>query len=169
MLGVASVWSYRKGFYEFIKLSSKLNKDFAIVLVGVDYKLQKKLPKNVISIKKTSDQAKLAEIYSSANLYLNLTFEDTFPTTNIESIACGTPVITYNAGGSPETIKNSGGIVINPGDIDTLIKTLEKIKNQSLIMTSKNELRIFAEKNFNKDNNFNKYIKLYRSVLGVPK
>jgi putative colanic acid biosynthesis glycosyltransferase len=165
VLGVASVWTQRKGFYEFIKLSSKLNKDFAIVLVGVDYKLQKKLPKNIISIKKTSNQAKLADIYSSANLYLNLTFEDTFPSTNLESIACGTPVVTYKTGGSSETIEKSGGIVINQGDMGTLIKTLEKIKNKSLIMASKTDLRIFAEKNFNKDNNFDKYIKLYRSVL----
>ena len=82
ILGVASVWTERKGFFEFIKLRELLGEEFAMVLVGVNIKLQNKLPKNIISITRTSNQTQLAKIYSCSDLYLNLTFEDTYPSTN---------------------------------------------------------------------------------------
>lgn len=167
LLGVASVWSEKKGLYEFIKLSKRLNDDFLIVLVGVNSRLKKKLPKNIISIARTSNQEELAKLYSSANLYLNLTFEDTYPTTNLESIACGTPVITYRAGGSPETVKGGVGFILNPGDIDALVEKIQEVKNSIIPVLSSKVLREIAIKKFDKDNNFLQYLDLYKKILGL--
>ena len=105
ILGVASPWSKRKGLEDFIKLSSILDEDFVIVLVGLNDKQMKNLPNNIIGIKRTNNQIELAEIYSAADLLFNPTYEDNYPTVNLESISCGTPVLTYNTGGSPEFIK----------------------------------------------------------------
>jgi putative colanic acid biosynthesis glycosyltransferase len=166
LLGVASVWTERKGFNEFIKLSKIISKDCVIVLVGVSKRLQKKLSSDIISIEKTSNQTQLAEIYSCSDLYLNLTFEDTYPSTNLESIACGTPVISYNTGGSPESLKNAG-VVVNQGDLKTLFKTIMDLKNNSYIKFSKNNLRNIANENFNKNTNFKEYVKLYKEILEI--
>ena len=165
LLGVASVWTQRKGFYEFIKLRALLGEEFAIVLVGVNKKLQKKLPKNIISIQKTSNQTKLAELYSCSDLYLNLTFEDTYPSTNLESIACGTPVVTYKTGGSPESVDSGGGFIVNQGDISALVDRIKKIKNNEEPRISQESLRKIASDKFNKDNNFIHYLNLYKSIL----
>ena len=167
ILGVASVWSERKGFFEFIKLRELLGEEFAIVLVGVNLKLQKILPKNIISIARTSNQTQLAQIYSCSDLYLNLTFEDTYPSTNLESIACGTQVVTYKTGGSPESIFEGGGYVVDQGDIETVKNLIEDMKNGALPRISKKTLVDIAHKKFNKDNNFIHYLKLYKEILGI--
>ena len=167
ILGVASNWSQKKGFFEFVKLRELLGDDFAIVLVGVNKKLQKMLPKDIISIAKTSDQAELAMIYSCADLFLNLTFEDTYPSTNLESIACGTPVMTYRTGGSHESVSEGGGYVVNQGDITAVKELLEEIKNDTVPRISKKTLIEIAHKKFNKDINFIHYFKLYKEILKV--
>ena len=165
ILGVASVWTDRKGFFEFIKLRELLGDEFAIVLVGVSLKLKKMLPPNILSISRTSNQSQLAMIYSCSDLYLNLTFEDTFPSTNLESIACGTPVITYKTGGSPESIFEGSGYVVNQGDIRSVKNIIEDMKNGVLPNISIKTLVNIANKNFNKDNNFIHYQKLYKEIL----
>tara|TARA_B000000475_G_C15882799_1_gene401204 strand:- start:92 stop:763 length:672 start_codon:yes stop_codon:yes gene_type:complete len=167
LLGVASNWTERKGFFEFVKLREILDESFAIVLVGVNKKLQKMLPSGIISIAKTSDQAELAMIYSCADLYLNLTFEDTYPSTNLESIACGTQVVTYKTGGSPESVIEESGYVLNQGDIKAVQNLVNDMKNGVLSIPSRKNLVATAHKRFNKDNNFLHYLKLYKEILKV--
>ena len=99
ILGVASGWSQRKGFHHFIELSKKIKKDEKIIIVGLTEKQKKSLPHNIIGITRTNNIKELAEIYSVADIYVNLTLEDNFPTTNLEALACGTPVITFDTGG----------------------------------------------------------------------
>lgn len=167
ILGVASNWTERKGFFEFVKLRKLLNESFSIVLVGVNKKLQKMLPSGIISISKTKDQEELAMIYSCADLYLNLTFEDTYPSTNLESIACGTQVVTYKTGGSPESVNEEGGYVVKQGDITAIKNLIDDMKNGILPRVSKKNLVAIAQKNFNKENNFKHYLKLYEEILKV--
>ena len=167
ILGVASVWTDRKGFFEFIKLRELLGDEFAIVLVGVSLKQKKMLPQNILSISRTSNQSQLAMMYSCSDLYVNLTFEDTFPSTNLESIACGTPVLTYKTGGSPESIFKGSGYVVNQGDIRSVKNIIEDTKNGVLPKISKKTLVNIANKNFNKDNNFIHYQELYKEILGA--
>ena len=105
ILGVASPWSKRKGLDDFVKLSKILNDEYKIVLIGVSDKQINQLPNNIIGIKRTENQTELAEIYSTSDILFNPTYEDNYPTVNLEAIACGTPVLTYDTGGSPEFTK----------------------------------------------------------------
>ena len=119
------------------------------------------LPQNIISISRTSNQSQLAMMYSCSDLYVNLTFEDTYPSTNLESIACGTQVLTYKTGGSPESIFEGSGYVVNQGDIEDSKKSHRRyMKNGVLPKISKKTLVDIANKNLNKDNNFIHYLKL---------
>lgn len=124
ILGVANVWNARKGFGDFIKLATLISNDYVIVLVGLDEKQLKNLPNNVIGIMRTDGQKELAGIYTAADVFVNLTYEDTYPTVNLEAKACGTPVITYRTGGSVESVDENN--IIEVGDISSLY---EKIKN----------------------------------------
>lgn len=134
ILGVASIWSKKKGFDYFIELSKLLNDNFKVVMVGVSKKQKERLPKNILVISKTNNSKELAEIYSAADVFVNPTLEDTYPTTNLEAIACGTKVLTFDSGGASETISKADGIVIKKDNIKSLIEELLKIeKNNSKI------------------------------------
>ena len=126
ILGVALGWSYRKGIDVFVELANKLSRNqFTIVLVGGDEATDKCLPEGVVSIHRTESMDELAEIYSAADLFVNPTREDTFPTVNLEAIACGTPVLTFRTGGSPETVSEKTGRVVDCDDVDALIREIK--------------------------------------------
>ena len=104
ILGVASSWSECKGLKDFIELSKILDEKYKIVLVGLSGNQIKELQENVMAISRTNNVKELAEIYTAADIFFNPTYEDTFPTVNLEAQACGTPVITYRTGGSVESV-----------------------------------------------------------------
>ncbi|MDR2409256.1 MAG: glycosyltransferase, partial [Bacteroidales bacterium] len=128
ILGVASIWAKRKGLDDFVKLSSHLSPDCSIVLVGLSKQQLKNLPPRIVGIQRTENRDELAVIYSSADVFINPTWEDNFPTTNLEALACGTPVITYNTGGSIESITDETGYIVEQGDIEGLLNAIEQIK-----------------------------------------
>lgn len=121
LLGVANIWEPRKGIHDFIHLAKMLDPEkFAIVLVGVKPAQMKTLPKEIIAIERTENQKELAELYSCADLFFNPTYEDNYPTVNLEAEACGTPVLTYATGGSPETLHDPRSKVVPCGDLEAV-------------------------------------------------
>ena len=125
VLGVASDW-YNKGFKDFLKLSSILGDGYVVVLVGLNKKEINNLPEQMIGIEKTLNQERLAEIYTAADVFVNLTYQDTYPTVNLEAQACGTPCVTYRTGGSPESVPDQN--VVNQGDIKEIANVIRKKK-----------------------------------------
>ncbi len=121
VLGVSSTWSSTKGLPDFIELSKRLPEDCKVVLVGLTPAQMKTLPENILGIPRTDSPETLAKLYSAASVFVNPTYEDNYPTTNLEALACGTPVVTYDTGGSPEAVTKSGfGAVTPVGDIARL-------------------------------------------------
>ena len=118
ILGVASPWTARKGLQDFIKLSKMLSEEWKIVLVGLSKKQLKTIPAAITGIERTNNVQELAQIYTAADVFFNPTYEDNYPTTNLEAIACGTPVITYDTGGSPESVGNENGAVVGKGNLN---------------------------------------------------
>lgn len=129
VLGVALDWGKRKGLDIFINLSKDLSPKYQIVLVGTTDKIDQSLPSNIISIHKTQNREELVKIYSAADVFVNPTREDTFPTVNIESIACGTPVIAFNTGGCPEIINEKCGFIVEKNNYNELKNCIENNKD----------------------------------------
>ena len=125
VLGVANGWGARKGYSDFIKLSAILDDNYAIVLVGVSSRQINEMPENIIGIQRTDSPKELAEIYTAADVFVNTTYEDNYPTVNLEAQACGTPCITYNTGGSIESVPKEN--VVEQGNLDELVKAIERI------------------------------------------
>ena len=133
VLGVASVWDERKGLDDFVKLSEMLDDNYKVVLVGVSEKQKKRLPENVLAITRTNSTQELAEIYTAADVFLNLTYEDNYPTVNLESQACGTPCITYQTGGSVESVLSEN--IVPQGDLIKLIEVINGVvKNEITVV-----------------------------------
>lgn len=146
VLGVASVWTKKKGFDYFIELAKKLNDSFKVVMVGISEKQKTRLPKNILAISRTNNAKELAEIYSAADIFINPTLEDTYPTTNLEAIACNTKVITFDVGGSKEAVLDNNNSIANGRECDSLIdkiidfsKDLSNVELENKIMLDKNK------------------------------
>lgn len=164
ILGVAHIWSERKGLNDFFELSKMLPEDCKIVLVGLTEKQQKVLPINIIGISRTENVEQLAEIYSTADLYVNPTWEDNFPTTNIEALACGTPVLTYSTGGSVEAVTPETGFIVEQGDLNGIISAIKEVREKGKAHYNK-VCRERAVQFFDKDVRYQDYIDLYHSLL----
>ena len=163
LLGVAIQWVPRKGADVFIRLAKQLDPDrFQIVMVGTDDDIDRQLPDNVISIHRTANQAELAEIYSAADLFVNPTREDTFPTVNMESLACGTPVLTFRTGGSPEIIDEKTGRVVECDDEEALFKFILQIEKEYTF--SKENCRKHAM-HFSEQDKFCEYLSIYDETV----
>lgn len=124
LLGIAAIWDRRKGLDYFLKLANILDEEYQIVLIGVTEKQKKIFPKNITGILKTNSVKELVEWYSVADIFINPTLEDNYPTTNLEAIACGTPVVTFDTGGSVESALIYGEIIDR--NIDELLKVIKK-------------------------------------------
>lgn len=152
ILGVANKWVKEKGIDDFLKLSKMLSSDQRIVLVG-ELPKKYKFPNNITCIGKTNSLDELRRLYSSADVFFNPTYQDNFPTVNMEAIACHTPVVTYNVGGAAEMIDNR--FSIKKGDIYGAYNMINAILN------GKCKYDFSMRDSFSKDVFVNQYLKLF--------
>ena len=162
ILGVANIWEERKGLKYFLELSKKLDQDTQIIIVGKIPK-EVKLPPNCLNITRTDNISELAEIYQKSHVFFNPTLNDNFPTTNIEALASGIPVVTFNTGGSGEIVLNDRiGLVVKNRNVDTINNSLKKFlyTEQSV----EDDCRKVAE-NFSAENMGKSYYQLYERII----
>ena len=153
ILGVASVWDERKGLKDFIKLRELLDPSYKIVLIGVTKAQSNKLPKDIVCIERTNNIVELAQWYTVADVFVNPSVEETMGLTTVESLACGTPVITYNRTAVPEVVDQSCGLVVDCKP-EFIVEALDRIQCDSLAC------RLHA-KNYEKEQQYMKYVQLY--------
>ena len=152
ILGVASNWNKRKGLDYLIKLANLI--DEQIVVIGISEEQRKILPPNMIGITRTNNINELAEWYSIADVFVNPTLEDNYPTTNLESIACGTPVVSFATGGSVESAEMYG-MIVPKGDVNELYRAVQYVLEGKI---KKKEILVSKEKMIED------YISLYRKL-----
>lgn len=166
VLGVNSVWEPRKGLSDFLYLRQMLDERYLIVLVGLKKQQIASLPPGIIGIERTNSVRELADYYASATVFVNPTYEDNFPTTNLEALACGTPVVTYQTGGSPESvIEGITGRVVEYGHRESLAKTIVDLAETGQYETMRTSCRAYAERAFNKHDRYREYLTLFESML----
>lgn len=163
LLGVASHWNKRKGFEDILSLADMAGTQ--LILVGLTAQQKKSLPTGVIGIESTENAEELAELYSLADVFVNPTYSDTFPTTNLEAQACGTPVLTYDTDGSPETLSPESGVVVEKGNRFALREAILRLQKQPL---SRMQCAEFACRTYDQDERFKEYLDLYEHILEHP-
>lgn len=161
-LAVASIWLPEKGLQDLEKLSSVLDADERLVVVG-KRPSGHRFPRNVVCLERTADAVALAALYTEAVALVNPTWQDNYPTVNMEAIACGTPVVSYRTGGSPESITPQTGRVVEQGDVEGLAEALHAIRWQGKEHFSE-ACRSYALAHFRAQDRFNDYIQLYESL-----
>lgn len=164
ILGVANQWNRRKGLQDFFNLRRRLPESYRVVLVGLDKRPLSKLPPGIEGFPRTATISELAGHYSSSWVYVNPTYADNFPTTNLEALACGTPVVTYQTGGSPEAIADGVGLAVTKGSVDDLRRAV-----MSLVEGGQQKVRQVcrghAVENFGQKERFADYVKVFDQML----
>ncbi len=159
LLSVAAIWYESKGLYDVFNLAKKLNNKYTYVVVGLNEKQKDIAPSNIIAIDKTNSINKLIEIYSSADVFINTSYEETMGMVTIEAIACGTPAIVYNSTAVPEIIDNTCGKIVPAGDIDAIVKNIDIVAQLDRIEVAR------KAQAYSKSQQYEKYIKLYESIV----
>lgn len=158
LLSVATVWNDLKGLSDFERLTDLLGENYKIILVGGMTSIQEKeLPESILHIQRTQDVNEMVELYNTADIYLNLTYCDTYPTVNLEAASCGTPVITYAVGGSTESAEMFGGISVRRGDVEAVAHAVRESERLKVVIPNDYDL--------DKKRAIKEYIGLYRGVL----
>lgn len=160
LLGVASIWSKEKGLDDFIQMAGLLQEDEIIVLVGIKPEESKRLPNKIVGIARTENIRQLAELYAAADAFINPTWQDNYPTVNMEAIACGTPVVTYRTGGSVEAVTEETGFVVEQGNWQGLLEAARLVEQRGKTYYQ-HRCREYALANFRKEDRYADYIRLY--------
>lgn len=164
ILGLASIWCAEKGLDDFIRLSKMLQDNEIIVMVGVDARTAKRLPASIKWLRRTENIDMLAQLYSEALAFVNPTYQDNYPTVNLEAISCGTPVVTYRTGGSVESITPATGRIVEQGDVEGILLAVREI--EALGKSSFTQAcRDYALANFRKEDRYNDYLRLYERLV----
>ena len=161
VLGVAMGWSKAKGVDVFVRLANTLPENYQIVLIGTDDQVDKLLPDNILSLHRTENQRELAEIYGTADVFVNPTREENYPTVNMEALACGTPVLTFRTGGSPEMLDDTCGSVVDCDDVDALEREIIRICTDRPYTR---EACVHKARAFDRNERFKEYVELYERV-----
>ncbi|CCY49862.1 putative glycosyltransferase [Bacteroides sp. CAG:189] len=163
ILGVAAQWGERKGLRDFIKLRDILDSSIGITLVGLTKSQIQGLPSGILGIERTESIDALAKLYSGAIAYVNMTYEDNYPTVNLEAEACGTPVVTYRTGGSPESVPVNMGIIVEQGDVQGVNDAIRDILRSPELFDA-NHIIERSKELHNENACFLSYLKLYTKV-----
>lgn len=161
ILGVANLWEERKGLNVFVNLSKVLSDEYQIVMVGLNKKQINKLPTKMVKIQRTDNQNELAELYSSAYVFLNPSIEETFSLVTLEALACNTPVIVQNTSAVHEMVSEGCGIVMSSFVTEDYV---EAIHNVSRIDRDNQKIRKSVLK-YNKKDKVDQYLKLYNTEI----
>lgn len=163
ILGVASIWSDRKGLSCFIKLSELIDDDCIIVLVGLDERRITELPPNIIGIKTTYDINELAQIYSAADVFVNPSEEETFGLVTAEALACGTPAIVFDSTPGVEIVVDGCGYVAKIGNLFDIIKYTGKVRSKGKSSYSEQCISRVRDK-FKNNDRIDEYVELYKRL-----
>jgi len=163
VLGMANKWLASENRETFVEITSFLQEDELLLLIGCNKHQLENLPNGVKGVGYIYERERLSEYYSLSDVFVNVTKVDSLPTVNIESLACGTPVVTYNSGGSAEILNSDVGICLEYGDVEGLKKAIRQIKKERKSSYSE-KCRKHAQMYYQKDNNYQKYIELYKKL-----
>jgi glycosyltransferase involved in cell wall biosynthesis len=161
VLGVSMEWGRRKGLDVFIQLAKSLPEDYQIILVGTNAAVDQQLPDHIISIHHTENVQQLAQIYTASDVFANPTRDEVFGLVNVEALACGTPGVTFQSGGSPECYDETCGAVVPCDDVEAILAQIIRICEEKPFSDG---ACIAFSRNFDKEKKFGEYVSLYKEI-----
>lgn len=178
ILGIAAGYSdIRKGAKYIIQLAKNLANEAKIILIGWDKKNDFMLEGtgNVITLPNTSSTEMLAEYYSMADVFVLPSLAENYATVTLEAMACGTPVVGFQAGGIPEQLVGRKGIAVETGNqqqFDAAVRDVledsrvyRQGKGKAVLLHGEELAQVIREEN-STEKMTEEYLEVYRRMLG---
>ncbi len=163
ILAVAVEFHESKGLSLFFELSKKIPSHWRIVFVG-GVPSDIKLPENILSVGFTENTIELAEYYSMADVFVQMSLEETFGKVTAEALSSGTPAVVFNSTANPELIGEGCGYVVEPKNVDKMFESLKKIEENGKQYYSK-RCREFIRENMDKEKVLQSFLDVYEELL----
>jgi len=163
ILGVATVLDESKGLSLFMELAKRIPEHWRIVFVG-GLPSGVSLPENIISVGRTENVTELAEYYSMADVFVQMSLEETFGKVTAEALSCGTPAVVFDSTANPELVGEGCGYIVEPKNIQQVFECLQEIEKNGRAYYSQH-CRAFIEENMNKEKNLGDFVKIYEDLL----
>jgi putative colanic acid biosynthesis glycosyltransferase len=164
ILAVANIWTKRKGLDDLKALRSILTPSLQMVVIGLSQEQIRDLPPGMVGIERLQNVNDLAELYSGASVFVNPSKLETFGMVTAEALACGVPVVVYDATASPELVAEGTGYVVPEHDIAGMATAIAKIMRNGT-SSYRQRCRDAATAQFDKEKQYEKYFALYKSLL----
>lgn len=168
VLGMSNKWldPVNKDALEYF--SQNLPDDAAMLIVGCSQSQIEKLPPKVNGMGYVYDRDKLRKIYSLADVFANCTREESLSLVNVEAQCCGTPTVTYRNTGAQETVDNISSFSVETENYKELFSKVMEIKESGKANYSE-KCREFVKNEFDRQENYKKYIQLYKEIFSKRK
>ncbi len=163
ILALANKWFRPINKKTFDYVCENLPDDSVIVMLGCTESQRQGLPANVLPLDFIKDRDELRKVYSACDVFANCTREESFSLVNVEAQSCGTPVVTYRNTGAQETVDNKCSFSIENGNEKEFFEAIMKIKELGKKELS-NDCVKWVKENFDRDENYMKYIELYKAI-----
>jgi len=159
----------RKGLkYFFESLKNIKANNYLVLTIGKKINLTEEI-KTGVDVRQLGyvyDKEEMSDVYSIADIFCITSLDDNFPTTVLESMACGVPVVGFSVGGIPEQVTEDCGIMVKPKDCKALAGAIEKLLNDDNLRKKFSEnCRKRVLQNYTIDKFTDSYIKVYDKVL----
>ena len=163
ILGPASKWFLPINRPTLDYFVENMKSDEILLLFGARQEVAD-LPAKVVSFGYTKDRTELAALYSIADVFVNVTREDSLSLINVEAQACGTPVVTYNQTGPKETVDEINSFSVKVGAMEQLYKKVCLIRQN---MTNHKSIRQFVTSNYDLNQTYQDYVSLYLRIVSL--
>lgn len=172
LFGAAKLMDKRKGYIYLLQALDEIVKSMpeaAGKLGLITFGQTGEAPKSAVSEYPqyyVKDDIAIAKLYQAADVYVTPTIEDNLPTTVMESLGCGTPVVAFNTGGIPDMVEHKKtGYLAEFKSVEDLITGIQWVQNHPHIETLSENCRRKAVDNFSPEVVLEKHIRLYKSLL----
>ena len=169
VLGLAVGFSdERKGARYLLVAAKAMEQEAKFILVGWEEKNNQMLDgiSNVIPVPNTQSTEVLAEYYSMADVFVLPSLAENYATVTLESMACGTPVVGFDAGGIPEQLTDKKGIVVKTADQNALIEGIREALREDCDLLRGEKLAEEIRRHNSIRQMTEAYKNIYRELLG---
>lgn len=139
-------------------------KDVEFLIVGCE-RHESGRQGNVVAIERTNNKDELAHLYSAADLLLITSQKETFSMVCAESLACGTPVIGFDAGAPPEVAPKGFGKFTAYAETATLADWIENIEETKAAFHSPEECAQFARNRYGPTTVMQNFLSVYKRAI----
>ncbi len=165
IIGVATNWDDRKGLNRFYELGSKLKGICDIILVGnVAENLKKDAPSNITFYGYANSADELYDLYSSCDLHVSMSLEETFGLTFVEAALSGIRSMGYNSTAVPAVLKKVHGYIISSCTVEETVTKIKQLAASREVCVIKGEEYFEIKKCFSPQHMALEYQKVYEEM-----